>query len=453
MNSAPFKMSLRNLSRNKRRNVATGFAIALGFSSALALGGFMHQAENRMRAFTIYGSRTGHIAIYKHGGLTNYEGNPKKYSLNPLDLAALERITAGMSQIQMQGPEMVGQGLVSNGCQSTPFFATAIDPQLDWKVQQHPYNLEWNGELVNLARGRELWEYPDDATVMAISSPIASFLHKDQPGDPPEPSAKVAAIDCQAADAKDKLAADLTVQLAATAWNGRLSGIDADVVANMRTSNPLYEGGFVRLPFKHLQRLYETKNATSYSIWLKDNDHVPETVALIEAKTKAAGLNLDVYSWDDKRLSPYFNGTMQFCNMLAWFTAAILASIVILSVFNSATMTVIERGSEIGMMRSLGFTRRRVRVLFVIEMTMIAAVSMAAGGLIGAVSFFFVNRAGIALRLPGMVEGMTLRLVVNPQIVLLSATLIFVLAIFASLLAVWAVAKNGIAALVSGSHR
>jgi len=44
-----WRLALRNLARNKRRNFATGMAIALGFAALLALGGYVNRVEKYLR--------------------------------------------------------------------------------------------------------------------------------------------------------------------------------------------------------------------------------------------------------------------------------------------------------------------------------------------------------------------------------------------------------------------
>ena len=77
-------LAWKNLKRNRRRNLATGCAIALGFAALLALGGYITRVENYLRVYTIYGTRTGHLVIYKKNGYEKYSIKPRDYSLNCL---------------------------------------------------------------------------------------------------------------------------------------------------------------------------------------------------------------------------------------------------------------------------------------------------------------------------------------------------------------------------------
>ena len=128
--------------------------------------------------------------------------------------------------------------------------------------------------------------------------------------------------------------------------------------------------------------------------------------------------------------------------------------VVVFSVFNSATITAMERSREIGMMRSLGYTRRRIRVTFLMEAAILTVLSISAGCLLGYVLLFTLNHSGIRYAPPGMdIAGGILTLVIDAPAVAVSWLIIFVLSILTTLLSVWAVAKLPIANLLSGNSR
>ncbi len=453
MNFQLLMIAARNLSRNRRRNIATGSALGLGFAGLLAITGFHEQIEHNLRAYTVYGMRTGHIVVYKHDGLEKFETNPKEFSLDEKDLQALKRITAEIPEIEYDGAQIVGPGLVSNGCQSMPFYATGIDPELDRRLQQHPYNLRWNAGLSGLKKGRELWAYSADEQVIMLSSGLAALVGKNVPRDPESNAISTDPIDCAAADVKDKLAADSLVQLAGYGWNGMMTGGDAAVTGVFATPNPYLDSAAARLPLSQLQKLYGTRGATSYSIWLKDEDKISEVIATLNSKLATAGLNVDVYPWNYPELSAHYDGMSKFALTINVFIATIIAFVVALSVSNSATMTIIERAREIGMMRSLGFTRRWIRVLFVVEIACIALIALASGAAFGFFLISGLNAVGLPLDLPGVIAGLKVKMVINPETISRSGVAIFLLAIASGLYAVWRVAKNNIAYLLTGTHR
>ena len=126
MNS--WKFALRNLSRNRRRNYATGSAVALGFAGLIMLSGYVYRADNYLRIYTLYSARTGHLMIYKKGGFEKYAFRPKEFSLTPDEQLKIEEILKRIPGVDAFGPQIHGTGLIGNGCTSLPIMAKGILP-------------------------------------------------------------------------------------------------------------------------------------------------------------------------------------------------------------------------------------------------------------------------------------------------------------------------------------
>ncbi len=452
--SGPWHMAVRNLARNKRRNFATGFAIALGFAALLALGGYIYRTQNYLRVYTIYSTRIGHITIYKKDGLEKYSIKPKIYSLDENDLKGVAAQLATVDNVEMATPQLLGAGLIGNGCRTLPFLATGIDPSIDKRLREHPQMVKWGRTVRMYSKGRGLWEYPEEFGAVALSDGLARLMHKTKVVEElPKDQKAVIVTDCNAANAKELIASDTNIQLAAGAWSGMMSALDGEIVANFNTGITETNNSAILTSMVHLQKLYDTPNATFYSIWLKNPDHLTKTVEEVTTKIKAAGLNLDVYPWTNEDISPFYTGTMQFLFTMIGFITVVLATVIVFSVFNAATMTVIERSQEIGMMRSLGFTRGQIRRLFAQEMLVLAFISLAMGGVIGAAGIFSVNHSNIHFNPPGVAGGMILTLEPNGTIIAGAAVMIFILSLLTTMIAVRSVVRRNISVLLMGTQR
>lgn len=449
-----WRMALRNLARNKRRNAATGVAIALGFAAMLALGGYVLRVQNYLRVYTIYATRVGHLTIFKTDGLDQYSVKPRLYSLTAQDQEQIRAALQDLPNVELHGPQLAGAGLIGNGCRTLPFIATGIDPALDRQLRAHPEMQVWAPNIKDYTKGRGLWEFPAEVGAIAISEGLARLLHKPKVFDELPPGQKpVLVTDCNGSDAKDKIAQDTNVQLAAGTWAGMMSALDGEIVANFTTGVTETNNSAVLTSLTHLQKLYDTENATFYSIWLKNPDLLASSERQLRTLLQAKGLKVDLYPWTDEAMAPFYTGTMQFLYTMVAFITVVLVTVIVFSVFNAATMTVIERSQEIGMMRSLGFTRRQIRRLFVMEMAALAGLSLVIGGVMAGVGIFAVNHARIDFNPPGIAGGMKLLLTVNSKVVFLSAILILVLAVLTTLVAVRQIVKGNIATLVLGTQR
>ena len=454
MRAGQLTMALRNLSRNKRRNFATGAAIAAGFAALIALGGFVNRMENYLRVYTIYATRVGHINIYKEHGFERFSTKPKLYSLDEHELRTIQDIVSTMDNVEMHGAQIVGMGIIGNGCRTVPFIANGIDPSIDLLLRNHDQMRKWMPKLRDFDKGRGLWNYDESQGAIALSNGLARLLGKTRVFDElPKDQKSVVVVDCSAPDAKEKISADTNVQLVAGGWSGMMAALDGEVVANFASAVTETNNSAILTSLKLLQKLYDTQNATFYSLWLKNPKELSANMATLKGKLAAAGLKAELYPWMDESVAPFYTGTMQFIYVMVGFISFVLAAVVILSIFNSATMTIIERSQEIGMMRSLGFTRRQIRQLFVAEMVFLSGISVVCGGIVAAVGVFIVNSLGVPYKAPGIAGHMTLQLTPNFTIVSTSAALTLGLAILTTLIAVWSVAKTNIATLLLGSQR
>lgn len=444
----------RNLQRNKRRNLATGIAIALGFAALVALGGYIFHVENYLRVYTLFAGRVGHINIYKKNGFERYSSKPKLYSLDPEDQVIINKAIGELRGVDLFGAQFQGTGLIGNGCKTLPFVAIGIEPALERALREHPDLTRWAPSVKGYSKGHYLDDYPENLGAIVLAEGLAQLLHKPKVHDEfPADQKAVLITDCLSSEAKGLIEKDANVQLAAGAWTGMLGALDGEIVAHYHTGLTETENTALVAPLRHMQSLYDTSNVTSISVWLKNHQDLHDTTKTLQAKLNESGREYDLYPWTNEQLNPMYNGTMKFLYTLVTFIAVVLASVVVLSIFNSATMTIIERSQEIGMMRSLGFTRGKIKALFVQEMVLLAAMSILLGGVLATLGIYLVNSAHIALNPPGIAGGMTLKLLPSFSAVFASAGLTFGLAIFTTILAIRKVAKQPITHLLMGSNR
>lgn len=452
--NASWRLALRNLLRNKRRNFATGMAIALGFAALLALGGYINRVEKYLRTYTVYTARTGHVVIYKKDGFEKFSVRPRLYSLAPSDQEVIKSVLAGMDGIEMHGGMLTGQGLVGNGCRTFPFLALGIDPLLEKKLRAHPLVERWTPNGNKFSKGRGIWEYPPEVGAVAVADGLARILRKEKVLDDfPADHKPVLIADCLAENVSALISGDANVQLAAGTWSGMMSALDGEIVANYNTGVTETNNAAILTALPHLQKLYETENVTYWSVWLQDADATEPAADQIRAALAAKGLSVDVYTWLNEDVAPMYSGTMSFLTVMVGFITFILATVVILSIFNASTMTVIERSQEIGMMRSLGYTRGQIRRLFVREVFCLTVISTVVGGIGGALGIVFVNSLGVIFRPPGIAGGIRLTLEPNNETIVAAVILVFVLALSTTLLAVKNMVARNITLLLMGSNR
>jgi putative ABC transport system permease protein len=189
------------------------------------------------------------------------------------------------------------------------------------------------------------------------------------------------------------------------------------------------------------------------SIWLKEPLFMSQTLSELKSRLRKTAPGLDVLPWTDERLSPYYSGTMHFIYVLVGFIGCVLAVVVILSIFNSATMTIIERSQEVGMFRSVGYNRKTIRSLFILEGLFLTFASVIAGAVLGLITMFVINLLHISINPPGVAGGIDLQFAPNALIIMAGATIVGILGMGSTWIAVSGVVRQNIANLVSGAHR
>ena len=453
--SSFWRISRRNLARNRRRNLATGAAIALGFAALLVVGGYYDWTGNMLRVFTIYSSHIGHIVVVKHGGLEKRFIKPRQFSLDEADLAAIAAVVPGIPDLDLHGPQLVGTGLAGNGCRSFPFVALGIPPSLEQSLRDHPETERWIGDLRNYKKGRIISSFPADIGPIAIAGGLARYLGKTKVYDEltPDQQKNVTFVDCNSPSVSEQIDRDTNVQLAAGSWSGMMSSVDAEIVAVQSTGLVETDNTGMIVPLALLQRLYGTPNATAYGIWLKNPRKIDETMQILDEKFKSMGRSFDIYRWDDPKVSPYYSGTKQFLFILVMFVSCVSLCVVLFSIFNSATITILERSQEIGMMRSLGFSQVDVRKLYVMEMLQLAIFSVFIGGSVAIGGIELIKYLHVPYTAPGISVKLWLQLTPNVWMVIGAALTVFILTLLITLLAVWSVSGRNIADLVSSTRR
>ncbi|HSN92318.1 MAG TPA: FtsX-like permease family protein [Anaeromyxobacteraceae bacterium] len=443
-----WRLALRNLSRNRRRNLATGTAIALGYAGLLLLGGYAQGNERLIRASSVYLQHSGHLAIYAQGGLGKAEAKPAAYAF---DAAAQEAIVSALRadpRVEFWGRYLQGTGIVGNGCKTFPFRGLGLELDVERRILSHPQV----ASLEALARPREGRLLPDAAgeeSPVALSVGLGHLrLGKGAAPGPEEAAVAPAPLDCAAPDVRSQIAADPWVQLAVRTHDGSFGAADARIVSLFQAATVDGDQSGLVAGLDLFQRLYDTDRVTYLAAFLHDHRDTPAVARDLAARLAAAGLEVSIHPYDDPRANPYYVGTMEMIRAVVTFIGLLLANVVALSVLNAMTLAVLERTREIGTLRSLGFTRRQLLGVFLREAAALAGLSIAAGLALALGVSAAVRAADVRFQPPGV--GGAIPLVLTPEAVagIGAAALLLVLTLGATWIAVRRRVRERVARLV-----
>jgi putative ABC transport system permease protein len=430
--SVIWSMAWRNLRLHFRRSLITGLAIAFGFCGVVLLGGYMMRMENYLKTQGIYLSHSGHISIYKKEGLQKHLTDPELYSLSLEDQRNITEVAKSLkSPPVFIARYLHGQGLITNGCRSFPFFMTASESEAETWVRTHPLTKFWTPELLTLKKGKGFWELGSagsDSVVVAYR--LARLLQKPLiAGDAGE---NVAAADQILEECENNEAAWSTIrshagiQLIGSNFGGGLAAADAKISGHYTTGLAMSDAGAILVPLDFAQSFYGTDQVTWISLFLGKGDITKLVAKNLKKIFSEKKLDYDVYDYRDERVNQYYVGAMNFVYVMMVFFLVLVCGVVALSILNSLQISLLERKVELGTLRSIGFKQSAVSSLFVKEVFLLSTISILIGGIIAYVIANFVNALNLRFPLVGTADE--IQFMLQPELWLsVSTGIIFII--------------------------
>jgi len=138
---------------------------------------------------------------------------------------------------------------------------------------------------------------------------------------------------------------------------------------------------------------YDEPAASEVIGFLADSRTMGKVIPKIETFLAASHPELKVVSW--REYAPIMSEMVIGFDAMMKAVETILIVICVLLVFKLTTFSIIERYSEIGTMRALGFTRTDIALQFALEGFLVIAAGAAAGCLLGAGLIALLHETGI----------------------------------------------------------
>jgi putative ABC transport system permease protein len=378
------KMALKNIWKNKRRSFATGTSIAAGFAGLCLLGGYILRVEKYLQVNSIYINHSGHLSVYKKGGLDLFFSDPKTYQLTGAELQWLQDLLKGEDQVDMSVPILRGMGLMGNGKKSVPFLGYGIDPLLEKRLLTEPEVLKWTKELVSNSSQRAPTEnLHDDDISISTTKELGSLLGLSPP------------FNKLSDDSKD-------IQLAARTLDGNLNAVSANLAYQHATGFALMDDTSLITPLKLMQTLFDTDGATYLAIFLKPGVSISHFRSRFQKAFTAGQQPFEIFPYDDDRISLFYVGTMGFLYIMAGFFVFLIFTAVALSIINSMSISILERAREIGTLRAIGFNQPQTAWLLTLESLYLTLTSLSVGFILAQTLAALVNRMNIRFHPPGV---------------------------------------------------
>ncbi len=171
-----------------------------------------------------------------------------------------------------------------------------------------------------------------------------------------------------------------------------------------------YDDAFVGMNFKLAQQLLfgrSEKQATGVVLQLHHTDDMDKVRIRLNSIFKEKNWDLEVR--DLLELQPFYKQAVGMFTSIFSFIAVIMAVIVLFTVVNTMTMSVMERTNEIGTLRAIGVKRKGITEQFVLEGSILGMIGASLGIILGSIIGTMVNNSGFMWLPPGQAEAIPLR--------------------------------------------
>ncbi|MDD3655415.1 MAG: FtsX-like permease family protein [Atribacterota bacterium] len=346
------RLGLRNLTRQKRRNIATIFIIAFAFFVYLFVESMMDGLTN-MSFDNIRNFETGDIQIAHPDYWEEREEMPLENLIHwNNELEETIRQTQGVTGVS---PELQFFANLNNGIDEMGVIGMGIVPE--------DYNQVF-----------ETQAYFTEGSMSALSE-------------------NKAVIGDRLAKLMDLKMHDYIILLVRT-QEDTFNTIDVEIGGIIRTLNPLVNSGTVLLSLESVQKALNTDHLVA-TVSIKASPGKEEKVLqTVNQNFQEENFSLKAYSWQESAQS-----LINYSKMEKQAVAAIMSIVLLIGmvgIINNIVLSSLERKSEIGMMKALGMREWEIVFVFMVEAIGIGLLGGLMGCLMGFIGVSWLVNQGIS---------------------------------------------------------
>jgi putative ABC transport system permease protein len=352
------KIALRNIFRHKARSIITLSTIVFGCVALIFIGGYFEDIFAQLRESYIR-SQVGHIQIFKKGFNENGKADPYLYLLE--DDEQIKSMIKAIPEVKFIAARLNFSGLISTGETTIVFLGQGLEPQYEQTVPREDTKdlrafqktSKAGSPVISFGQGL----VKDDQRQVILGQGLAQMMNAQ---------------------------VDSTITLLTNTVYGSTNAMDMNVKGVFYTSAKDYDDMFLRLPLQTAQKLLNTSSVGAWVVWLNKTQDADKVYALLTSLIAEKNLDLELRRWED--MADFYNKTVAMFNKFYFIMRIVTGIIVVLGIFNTLNMAVMERISEIGTLMALGIRRSGVMKLFLIEGLVLGTV----GGLLGVITGMIV---------------------------------------------------------------
>ena len=373
------KLIMLNVFRDWRKNLIACVAILVGTVSLILFGGYIAQIYQGIRLGSIY-SQLGH---YQVSSIVQADEAYSKSLLDADTAGRIEKNLEALGEVKLVSRRIEAQGLVSFGSKSVGVLAYGVEADEDAEISS----------AVKVVQGTGLFaENPEGALVgrelmMELGAKLGDVL-----------------------------------TILVTTSEGAINAVDVEVTGVMDTGAKELNKRFIKINLPKMQEALYSHSVTNLVTLLDEYKQTPQTDSHIRAAIAKAGARLQIKSWSD--MSDQYHQIVAMFDNIFGFVTVLVAIIIFAAIFNTMTMAVMERVSELSTIRALGASRANLLVMVLSEGIVVGILAIILGTACGVGIAQLINFANIKMPTPpGSTFSYPLRILLTPNILLLPALL------------------------------
>jgi len=396
------KIAVRNLARFHRRTWLTSTLITLGIVAVLLFIATAGSFKTMMIGQFTDGV-LGHLQVHRRGYVASIDTLPLNLNMQPAMVEKTEQVLKTMEGVEAYSERIKLGAMFSNFTETTSARVNGIHPEKEAATMPLlPGRITQGSQERPLLRRGEI----------VIPTLLARGM-KVKVGD--------------------------TIVLVSTNRDGSVNGKTFVVRGVMESmTGPSGRDSYIHIDdARDLLRMKEPE-VSEIAIRLKNPAQLDKAYAQLNQElsgfaNKEGKPALEVHTW--AALSP-FSSIVRMIDLLAVFIKVMLVSIVLVSVLNVMVMAVYERIREIGTISAIGTPPRRILALFLTEGLLLGLGGAALGSAISLGVIYALNVWKITYSF-GQQQNLVLSPAVGVADVLITATMVVVVALLASLQPAW----------------
>lgn len=386
------RIALRNILRQRRRSSTALIAIGFGVIAMMLSAGYIewiYWANREQAAVHQY----GHIQIALPGYQAQGKADPMAF-LMP-EAPELRQRIEGLPGVSKVYPRLEFNGLIAHGDDTLSFVGLGVDPDKDPAVNN-----------LDITAGQPLSARDKKGILLGFG--LAANLGVE-PGD--------------------------TVVLLASTPKGGINAVEVHVRGLAATNLKAYDDVMLRVHIDVARELLRIPGGNH--LWVVTLQRTELTDAVLNRLRELPEFGrYEVLPWH--HLADFYNKTVALFSRQMGVVKLIIALIIILSISNTMTMSVMERTREIGTAMALGVRRRRILALFLIEGVLLGLLGGLLGMGLGYGLALLISAIGIPMPpAPGMSRGFIAGIVITPAILADALVLALASTLIASLYPAW----------------